>query len=390
MLFEDKTYEKLLQTCINKAPKGIDTKQGSIFYDSCAAKCLLLAEIYADLDIVIEGCHIYSAVGQDLDDCAADHSVKRNEPISLKCRAVFVGTTPAPGSRFFCNDVFFTLKDNLFELYPNDDELLAGGNLYIEAEVAGAKGNVVKEGDALVPYTDVEGLISATVGEIIVLGADEENDESLRERLQNKIGGPSENGNKHHYKTWCEECEGVGFAKIFPLVRIVDDAIQTGVPNWVTGVLLTDTGRAVENVTVELVQEYIDPNQLGLGEGVANMGAHFAAQKAVERLLDISVSVELVSSTYTLDDVKKDFSERLTDYLKNIALENVVFVNGIPANSTIRIKQIGSLISQSDKIVDYENLQIRIGESEFANKNIAISPHCIAVLNDINITEMNT
>lgn len=390
MLFEDKTYEKLLQTCINKAPKGIDTKEGSIFYDACAAKCLLLAEIYADLDIVIEGCHIHSAVGQDLDDCAADHSVKRNAPISLKCRAVFVGTTPAPGSRFFCNDVFFTLKDNLNELYPNDDELLAGGNLYIEAEVTGTEGNVVKEGDALVPYTDVEGLISATVGEIIVLGADKEDDESLRERLQNKIGGPSENGNKHHYKTWCEECEGVGFAKIFPLVRIVDDAIQTGVPNWVTGVLLTDAGRAVGNATVELVQEYIDPDQLGLGEGVANMGAHFAAEKAVELPFDVSVSVELASSAHTLEDVKNDLSERLTDYLKSLALEDVVFVNGVPRNTTIRVKQIGSLFSQSDKIIDYDNLQIRIGEAEFANANIDISPHCIAVLNDISVTEMST
>lgn len=390
MLFEDKTYEKLLQTCINKAPKGIDTKQGSIFYDACAAKCLLLAEIYADLDIVIEGCHIHSAVGQDLDDCAADHSVKRNAPISLKCRAVFVGTTPAPGSRFFCNDVFFTLKDNLDELYPNDDELLAGGNLYIEAEVTGTEGNVVKEGDALVPYTDVEGLISATVGEIIVLGADEEDDESLRERLQNKIGGPSENGNKHHYKTWCEECEGVGFAKIFPLVRIIDDAIQTGVPNWVTGVLLTDAGRAVGNATVELVQEYIDPDQLGLGEGVANMGAHFAAEKAVELPFDVSVSVELASSAHTLEDVKNDLSERLTDYLKSLALEDVVFVNGVPRDTTIRVKQIGSLFSQSEKIIDYDNLQIRIGEADFANANIDISPHCIAVLNDISVTEMST
>ena len=389
MLFEDKTYEKLLQTCIDKAPKGIDTKQGSIFYDSCAAKCVLLAEIYADLDLVIEGCHIDSAVGQDLDDCAKDHSVTRNPPISLKCRAVFVGTTPAPGSRFFCNDVFFTLKDNLAELYPNDDELLAGGNLYIEAEITGTEGNVVKEGDALVPYTDVEGLISATVGEIIVLGADEEDDDSLRERLQNKIGGPSENGNKHHYKTWCEECEGVGYAKIFPLVRITDNVIRTGVPNWVTGVLLTDAGRAVGNATVELVQEYIDPDQLGLGEGVANMGAHFAAEKAVELDFDVSVSVELANSSYALEDVKNDLSERLTDYLKSLALEEVVFVNGVPRDTTIRVKQIGSLFSQSEKIIDYDNLQIRIGDEEFANANIDISPHCIAILHDISVTEMN-
>ena len=228
-MFEDKTYENLLQQCLDKAPANVDTRKGSIFYDACAAKCLLLAEIYADLDIVSDGCHIDSAIGEDLDKCAYDHGVKRNEPISLKCRGVFVGATPTAGSRFFANGIFFTLKDNLNELYPDDTTLLVGGNLYLEAEISGTAANVISEGTALVPYNDIEGLQSATIGTIIIAGADEEDDDSLRERLHNKVGGPSENGNKYHYKTWCEECKGVGYARIFPLAKIVSNELTTGI-----------------------------------------------------------------------------------------------------------------------------------------------------------------
>lgn len=387
-MFENMTYENLLKTCLNKAPDGVDTRKGSIFYDACAAKCLLLAEIYADLDTVSDGCHIDSAIGEDLDNCAQDHGIKRNEPISLKCRGVFIGTAPPVASRFFSNGIFFTLKDNLEELYPNDDTLLSEGNLYLEAEVSGTSANVIQVGDILVPYTDIEGLESATIGTIIVSGADEEDDDSLRERLHNKISGPSENGNKHHYKTWCEECPGVGYARIFPLAKVVNGTIATGVPNWVTGVLLTDIGRSVEDNTVTVVQEYVDPDMLGLGEGVANLGAHFMAVKATELNLDISVQVELSDSVYTTEDVEDEIVIKATDYLKKLALTNIVFVGGVPNDIVIRIKQIGSLISSSDKITDYDELKIRIENEDYDSANISISPNSVAVLRNVTVTEM--
>lgn len=389
-MFEDMTYEKLLQTCMDKAPEGIDTRQGSIFYDACAAKCLLLAEIYADLDTVSDGCHMYSAVGDELDSCALDHGIVRNGAISFKCRGVFVGTTPPTGSRFFAEGIFFTLKDNLNEIYPDDSALLSEGNLYLEAEVAGTSANLVKEGTILTPYNDIEGLESAKVGKIIIAGAEEEDDDSLRERLRNKVGGPSENGNKHHYKTWCEECTGVGCARIFPLAKIVNGNISTSVPNWVTGVLLTDEGKAVEDSTVETVQEYIDPDMLGLGEGVANLGAHFMAVKAPELLLDISVEVELGSATYSLSDVKAEIETAIIAYLKDLALSEITFTNGVPDNIIIRIKQIGSIISRSSKIADYDNLKIRIGTGNYVEDNISVAAHNVVVLHNVSVSEITT
>ena len=63
---------------------------------------------------------------------------------------------------------------------------------------------------------NIEGLISATFGAIYETGSDEDDDESLRNRVIEKIAGPAENGNKQHYKTWCESIDGVGRARNFP------------------------------------------------------------------------------------------------------------------------------------------------------------------------------
>ena len=33
-MFEDYTYELLMEDVLNNAPEGIDTRQGSVFYDA--------------------------------------------------------------------------------------------------------------------------------------------------------------------------------------------------------------------------------------------------------------------------------------------------------------------------------------------------------------------
>ena len=51
-MFEDRTYEKLMEETLAMAPAGIDTRQGSIFYDAIAAIINKIAKLYTDLDAV--------------------------------------------------------------------------------------------------------------------------------------------------------------------------------------------------------------------------------------------------------------------------------------------------------------------------------------------------
>ena len=53
-MFEDYTYERLLEDVLNNAPEDIDTRQGSIFYDAVSGPLLKIAKLYTDLDLVVE------------------------------------------------------------------------------------------------------------------------------------------------------------------------------------------------------------------------------------------------------------------------------------------------------------------------------------------------
>ena len=53
-MFEGYTYERLLNEVLNNAPEGIDTRQGSIFFDAVSGVLLKVAKLYTDLDVVSE------------------------------------------------------------------------------------------------------------------------------------------------------------------------------------------------------------------------------------------------------------------------------------------------------------------------------------------------
>ena len=205
-MFEDYTYERLLEDVLNSAPEGIDTRQGSIFYDAVSGILLKVAKLYTDLDLVVEMTTVATATDEALDTKAAEYGITRLAATRAKYRAIFDGTTPEVGERFYYDLSYFVLRQ---------DENT--GVYYFEAEVAGESGNNIYAGTPAVPVNNIEGLISATFGEIYENGSDAEDDESLRNRVFEKIFGPAENGNKQHYKTWCESIDGVGRARIVPL-----------------------------------------------------------------------------------------------------------------------------------------------------------------------------
>ena len=202
-MFEEMTYEKILQDVLDNAPDGIDTRQGSIFYDAVAGPCLKIAKLYTDIGIARKMASIATATGDDLDDKADEYGVTRHAATPAKYRFSFEGTTPDTGTRFYNDGRYFLLRYNTLE-----------GEYYLEAEVPGEAGNVVYAGTAAIPVNEIEGLKNAKFGEIYENGTDREKDESLRTRVREKIAGPAENGNKQHYKTWCESIDGIGHARM--------------------------------------------------------------------------------------------------------------------------------------------------------------------------------
>lgn len=355
-MFEDRTYENILQEMLDMAPEGVDTRQGSIFYDASAPAAFKLAKFYADLSMTFNLVFIDTAEGEYLDKKANERGVYRLPAKACKRQATFTGTTPNVGERFFVDEQFFVLKRN--------DEI----GLFVEAEEAGEKANSIPVGENLVPLNNIYGLSGAVLGQILEPGTLVENDEDLHRRLREKIAGPAENGNKQHYKTWCEEVTGVGRARIFPLWNGA---------NTVKGVLIDTQGLPATQSVVEEVQVYVDPGSQGLGEGVANLGAYFTSVAAQPLIIDIYLKVALRQGA-TITEVQEQATSTFTTYLRNLALttpESEAMV--------IRLSAIGNLIYDLKTVIDYSDLTLNRDTS-----NIVVGIESCPVLGVVTIEQL--
>ena len=357
-MFESYTFESIMSQYLAAVPSGVDTREGSLYYDAGAGVCMRIAKLYTDLDLVFYLTQLETTVGSELDVKASEYGLTRHEATAARYYFDYTGTAPEPGARFFCDGIYFRLHKDLNEVF------------YLECEQAGAQFNFLSYGTLVVPVNSIDGLTSASIGKEIDSeektlyspGTDEEADESLRSRIQTRISGPAENGNKMHYKTWCEEADDkVGIARITPL--------WNG-PNTVKAVLIDPSGLPCGVDTVAKVQQYVDPANLGyeaivdgvtyvvgdgLGEGVANLGAHFTAVAAREVSINVTADIELATG-YDVTAATADAKAALKNYFKDLVLETE-----IASDIVVRYTDIGAVLSSLADILDYSNLKVNNG-----------------------------
>lgn len=342
---------------------GVDVREGSVYMDTQAGHILRITKFYGDLAQLFSMYSVETTYGDVLTEMAERDGISRTAASPSYWTAVFDGTTPDVGSRFLCGEYYFTYE-------AVDDELYL-----LVAEIPGDETNNFTPGTPLIPMTTIEGLNSATLGTLYTRGIDEESDDALRTRWREAKAGPAENGNKAHYKKWCEEVAGVGRARILPL--------WAG-ENTVKAVLFATDGFNVTPTLVAQVQNYIDPIVDGfevevdgvtytfgdgMGEGVANMGAHFLAVSATPVNLTISATLSLKDG-YTIEQATQAATAAFTAYLKELALGTADDTNEI-----VRISRIGSILTGLDAVLDYDDLTLNGHEA-----NLVVDSNSVAVL----------
>lgn len=346
---------------------GVDVREGSVFMDTQMGHCMRVAKFYGDLSLLHDMMMPDTAVGEFLTEYAAQDNVYRTAATSSCWSAQFEGVTPETGTEFMCEDTYFTLSD-------------VDGVLCLVANEPGEESNALLPGSDLIPVDNIDDLESATLGELIIPGMAEESDESLLARWQSSKINPEANSNVPQMKLLCEKHEGIGRAKILPL---------WGGENTVKAVLLSKMGQNVPDDIVAEVQQYVDPVEKGyevvvkgetytfgdgLGEGAANIGLHFLAASAEPVYLTITATVDLKEG-YTMEQVVNAARGQITAYLAKIALES-------PDKdlTTVRISNIGSIITALPGVLDYDYDSLAINGS---GGNIEIDQESVAVLAEV-------
>lgn len=338
-MFENMTFENILNDMLSRVPSDIDKREGSIIYDALAPVALKLAEMHFQLNNFLDLVSGDTAVGEYLDRVVADYGITR-KPATKAIRKI-VTTGPVDiGTRWGIEGTTYVIVEKIA-----DTEYKA------ECEQYGSIGNHYS--GQLDNIDNISG-VTAILADIIVSGEDEETDDNLRARFFNQVRSTSTSGNIYDYKKWALEVPGCGGAKVFPL--------WNG-PGTVK-VLVVDENMEIDQDLPAAVYDHI--------EAVRPIGASVTVESPQEKVINISADVYLDGSD-TLENVQTKFMALISEYLRSLTFE--VY--------TVSYAKIGSLLLSVPGVADYSNLLVNGG-----NENIAIGEEEMPILGTVTLTEV--
>lgn len=346
-MFEDKTFENILNDMLSRAPSDVDKREGSIIYDALAPAAYELAQAYFLLKNYVDLYSVDTAVSEYLDRKAADYGIIRKPATNAIRKIETSGPTPM-GSRWGLAGTTYVVNE------------MISSNVYsATCEQPGEIGNMYSG-----PLENIDNVsdVTATLTDIIVSGSDAETDEGLRNRIQQYLINPAQDGNIAQYLKWATEYPGVGAAKVFPLWN-GGNTVKIAITN--------SQYLPAESSLVQEFQNYIDPNSEGLGNGVAPIGAKVTVTGGTPITINVEANVVL-NEGYTEPEGAE---EAISQYLASIVFKK----------NTVSYMKIGSALLDCPSIADLSNLKVNSGTGD-----IALTGDEIPVLGTLDLTVVST
>ena len=237
-------------------------------------------------------------------------------------------------------------------------------DIIVKAVTAGAIRNVPMGSITKMPIT-IQGITSCTNHTATEGGYQQENDKDLLVRYYERLREPATSGNIYHYKRWAKEVEGVGAVNVFPL--------WNG-DNTVKIVIIDLERQPASDELVEKVQNYIDPNSTGTGQGQAPIGAYCTVESAKPKIINVSVLLH-VSKYVVLEVIKKEIENKIIEYFKQIAFEQ----------EYASFAQIGANILSVENVLDYENMTLN-----GLTQNITCQKYEVMILGEVTLLNDST
>lgn len=342
-MFENMTFENILNDMLNRLPTDVDKREGSIIFDALAPAAYQLSQFYFMLSNYIDLLFVDTTVGEYLDRKASDYGISR-KPATHAIRKIETTGPVDIGTRWGLQDSTYIIQEMISE------------NVYSAiCEQAGEIGNAYS--GVLDNIDNIIG-VTATLTDILVSGTNEETDEQLRERIRRYLVNPTQDGNVAQYLKWATEYPGIGAAKVFPLwngANTVKVAITNGL------------FQPAEPDLVAEFQNYLDPNSEGLGNGVAPIGCKVTVVSGSRK--DINVTANVILAEGYSEPIGA--AEAISKYLASITY----------VKNSVNYMRIGSALLDCPSIAELNNLTLNGGTT-----NVTLTGDEIPVLNSLNLT----
>ena len=379
-MYENETYEVILERMLNRVSDKLDKRPSSPIYDTHSPTAIEFQILYIELEYLIINSYGDTAAREFLVLLAKDRGLTPEPATKAVLKGEFTpATIDVTGKRFNIGDINYVVL-----------EQITPGQYQVQCETEGTVGNQYL-GD-MIPMEYIEGLQTAQLTEILIPGEDEEDTEVFRQRYFDSFNEQSFGGNRAAYIETVKKIDGVGNLKVtrvwngdihpadmIPSAKVtawynsVISGLDAEVATWLSAVYMAsyekkltvggtvlitvvnslDFGEA-STVLLNKIQEELDPvENAGEGYGLAPIGHVVSVASAGTVFIQVKTTV-VFEEGYNWSNCKAAIEEAVGDYL----LELRKSWSGLETGIIVRISQIENRILGVQGVVDIQNTKI--------------------------------
>lgn len=343
-MYEDQTYEVILQRMLDRVTSHVDKREGSIIWDALAPAAKELELCYKALDIVMKQSFPTTADRDFLLEFAEMYNITPNSATTATVEAEIImrdGSDVPVGTKFTRESIYFTVV-----------EKVGDNRYYLDCDTPGAIGNSAY---GLIQPVNFNNVKHAEIIGLIVPGIDVEDTESFRERLQSHFQDKAFGGNVADYKQKVNAITGVGGTKV---VRTPHNQVL-----YVDLYIIDNLYRKPTEELVSRVQEEIHPlvpnySQTVLensGDGISPIGHIVTVHGVRERKIDVGLYLSF-STGYNYERIKDTIREAIESYFSTVLCRRWEERD----NLTVQISGIENAVYNITGILDIQNTSINL------------------------------
>lgn len=374
-MFENLTYEDLLNRMLDRVSNKLDKREGSVIWDTHSPTAIELKNLYIALDYIIQEAYGDTATRDFLILRCKERGIVPYPATHAVLKGEFVPSTiDVTGKRFNIGQINYVVTEKLQD-----------GVYKVQCETEGEEGN--RYLGAMIPIEYINGLETADLTEVLVPGEDEEDTEELRKRYFASFEESAFGGNVKDYLEKTNAIPGVGCTKVTRVwnsdLRPADMIPKNAVTEWYEGikgtlsptvkgwlttvyaaakekklttggtVLLTILNSEFDTASeelIEIVQKTIDPEEYaGEGYGLAPIGHVVMVKSASGREIVIKTKVTF-DTGYSWTSLRSEIESAIKNYFAELRKEWAD-----TSYLIVRVSQIETRILNIRGIVDIQN-----------------------------------
>ena len=378
-MYENETYEVILERMLDRVSDQLDKRPSSLIYDTHSSTAIELQILYIELEYLIKNSYGDTAAREFLVMLCKDRGITPESATNAVLKGEFTPTDiDVTGQRFNIGSLNYVVT-----------EQIAPGQYQVMCETAGVIGNQYL--GQMIPMEYIDGLETATLTEVLVPGEDEEETEALRQRYFDSFNEQAFGGNRAAYLEAVRKIDGVGDVKVtrvwngdirpaemIPGIKVqtwynsIKDTLDAEVKAWletmyeaakekkltvggtvlVTVVNSLDYGEA-SSVLLESIQTELDPVQnAGEGYGLAPIG-HVVSIKSAETVAVYVTTTVTFEEGSNWTNTKTAIEEVIKAYLLELRQEWAE-----SSYLIVRVSQLETRILGVKGVIDITNTKI--------------------------------